>query len=299
MRKIEFLEKETSSLSLVRLDEKEEIHFIGGEKGDEDDPYTFDEFNSYDPASWPGGYVEGLGNVLPTVIVDGDHASSEEEEESDSDESESEDSEMFSESESSESESSPSSSWAGGGSGNSSGNGNSNQDQPYTTGTKKVLSTKDFVGYDINDKEGCLRRCDEMLIKTNTSRAVPNAYYIMSSFTTTGRADKASISSQLGIDYINSELLNNHGIIVGVDKRDKHSYNGVGDMAADHYIIIIGRDQMHVNGQSYYRYYFFDPATAHSERGASSSNILTVQNGLLKGKFGNYNYVVTNVRKNK
>lgn len=40
-------------------------------------------------------------------------------------------------------------------------------------------------------------------------------------------------------------------------------------------------------------------ATAYSERGASSSNILTVQNELLKGKFGNYNYVVTNVRKNK
>ena len=297
-KNLSYLERITQIVT--PLSKNEELQIIGGTKGDVDDPYTFDEFNSYDPALWPGGYVEGLGNVLPTVIVDGDGGSSEENESSDSDESDFDESETSFDSEFSESESSSSSSSSSGDSlpGGSPGS-NSSPSQPYTTGTKKTLSPSDFVGYDENDKNGCLRRCDEMLKKTNTSRAVPHAFYIMTGFTSTGRADKASVSAQLGIDYINSELMNNHSVIVGVDKRDGHSSNGIGDMAADHYIIIIGRDQMHVNGYTYYRYYFFDPATKYESKGASSSNILTVQNGMLKGKFGDYDYTVTNIRKNR
>lgn len=38
-------------------------------KGTQENPYTQEEFYAFEPDEWPGGWVEGMGYVLPTIYI--------------------------------------------------------------------------------------------------------------------------------------------------------------------------------------------------------------------------------------
>lgn len=40
-------------------------------KGSSDNPYTLEEFNAFEEGTWPGGYVDTMGYVLPEVVIEG------------------------------------------------------------------------------------------------------------------------------------------------------------------------------------------------------------------------------------
>lgn len=45
-------------------------------KGSINNPYTQEEFESFEDGTWPGGWVEGMGYVIPQVNIDGSRGSS-------------------------------------------------------------------------------------------------------------------------------------------------------------------------------------------------------------------------------
>ena len=310
MRKKRLLSNDLKSSNCVLLTNSELEFYKGGAKGDADSPYTFEEFNSFSTKDWKGGWVEGLGYVSTYTEISPSNGSSSLASSGSigySDSWSSESGSDYSGSNGSDSNSSNNDIYVDGGGG--SGYGTSRTDNtPYSDGEINNLSRDNFKGYLASYPDGCLDRCKEMLVKTNAVLSTSSDRAIMmTNNKADGTVDSASVSSQIGIDYLNSEILKGHGVIVGVDYKGGHSSNGVGDTAADHYVIIVGRDTNHVNGHSYYRYYFFDPATSNKDYGTSRNNFFYVKDGLLKGTFTHMtkkglrtdSYTVTNMRNNK
>ena len=169
-----------------------------------------------------------------------------------------------------------------------------------------VLTPKDFSPYLETDPVGCMRRCDEMLAKTKTKRG-NGTIKMTENNSNTGRPKSPASGWESGISYIESEISKGHGIIVGVDYKKSHSANSVNDSAADHYIIIMGRDTQHYNGSSTERYYFYDPRTQYVNLGTQQSNILKLnEDNMLKGIFykdttktDSLEYTVTHIRINE
>ncbi len=158
-----------------------------------------------------------------------------------------------------------------------------------------ILSPSDFKGYRSDDKQGCLRRCEEMLKKANCS--LSGGEIAMTKSNSLGRATEPTTSFSEGCSYIDAQLAMEHPVVVSVDYRNGTTMGkNRQDQAGDHFVIIVG-------GGKSVGYHYYDPATASQERGTSSSNKFTIQNGLLKSTTSctgkPHEYILTGVRKNK
>lgn len=265
-------------------------------KGSFENPYTRKEYDDIinSGEDWPGGYVSGLGYVAGDTVIIGSYFSEDSWEDS-----------SYSDpwpSSDPGSGSSQGTSGGGGSQGNSGGSGQGSSSSGGHTsgndqagGTSDVLKPKDFSGYRKDDKAGCLRRCQEMLKKSNCE--LSGAEIAIMKYDQNGRATIATSRYSEGISYIDNQLKAGHPVIVGVDYKSGHSTgDGRADQAADHFVIIVG-------GNLSSGYHYFDPATASQERGTSSSNKFTEQGGMLKSTTNctgtTHEYTLTSVRKNK
>ena len=84
-------------------------------------------------------------------------------------------------------------------------------------------------------------------------------------------------------------------IEVGVDYKlvQVNNLKPSGDGVTDHFIVISSKTEQISDGRTVSTIYnFFDPRTSSRTRGTSSTNILRVENKMLKGSFmgGNKNY---------
>lgn len=175
----------------------------------------------------------------------------------------------------------------GGGSSSGSGSG--------SKGVSDVMSPSDFKGFRNDDPKGCLRRCEEMLKKANCS--LSGGEIAMTKSNSQGRATVPTSSFSEGCSYIDVQLAMGHPVVVSVDYKFGTTM-GVDrqDQAGDHFVVIVG-------GGKSVGYHYYDPATASQERGTSSSNKFTMQDGLLKSTTSctgtTHEYTLTGVRKNK
>lgn len=277
-------------------------------KGSYENPYTRKEYDDImnSDEHWPGGYVDSLGYVAEDTVITDSWLSSDSwfdswEEGSYSDPW----------ADSSSEDNSGSSQGTGGNSGNHGNSGGGSQGNMggsqggtgggHTSGTGQgggtsdVLNSTDFSGYRNDDTAGCLRRCQEMLAKSNCE--LSGAEIAIMKYDQNGRATIATSQYSEGISYIDNQLKAGHPVIVGVDYKKGHSTgDGRADQAADHFVIIVG-------GNLSSGYHYFDPATASQERGTSSSNKFTEQGGVLKSTTNctgkTHEYTLTSVRKNK
>lgn len=269
--------KKVTRATLAELAQRKEIiafemqkTFVGCGDGTYGNPFTFDEFQRFGGGSNIYYYNESgeLCCNLPEITVTGGTNTS----------------------------------YDGGTSSN--GNIGGYQGGSYSGGTNTVtystLTPEQFKGYQKNDSDGCLRRCDEMLREAGVSRS--GQQIKMTNQTGDGRAGSATSQSQSGIDAINSSLANGKPIVVCVDYRNGTSS---GDQQGDHFIVITGSTTItNSDGSSTTTYNFYDPATGNQNYGTSSNNTLTVNDGKLTGSFEKTNgrtnnYTVTSVRTNK
>jgi RHS repeat-associated protein len=107
-------------------------------------------------------------------------------------------------------------------------------------------------------------------------------------------------NTNAAVSYIDSQIDQGRSVAVGVDYKQGSPNN---DNITDHWVAISARVTNVRTGATSYR--FYDPGTSHSTKGTHSSNIFSLQNGMLKGTTyykkdsSNPNYIVTQVRKNK
>lgn len=275
-------------------------------KGSINNPYTQEEFESFEDGTWPGGWVEGMGYVTAQVNINGSKSSS-----SDPYSSGSDSSDPWG--------SNPSDPWAsdgsnpngnnpgGGGGGNTGGTG-----RPGTSGgtgnssggtttsgnnsVKDVLSPSQFRPYQDNDKSGCFRRCQEMLAFANCK--VSDGEIAMTNYDANGRATTPTANVKKGMDYIDGQLRIGHPVIVSVDYKDGTSMGSSrNDQAGDHFVIIVG-------GSSSNGYHYYDPGKKDVGKGTSKDNMLINKGNRLIdteipiGEKGDF-YVLTGIRTNK
>ncbi len=81
-----------------------------------------------------------------------------------------------------------------------------------------ILSPSDFKGYRSDDKQGCLRRCEEMLKKANCS--LSGGEIAMTKSNSLGRATEPTTSFSEGCSYIDAQLAMEHPVVVSVDYRN-------------------------------------------------------------------------------
>lgn len=171
---------------------------------------------------------------------------------------------------------------------------NSNYYNSYVYGNSdeyvSVLEENGFSGFDPNDRQGCFRRCLEMLSFAGCSLSNNRITMVENN---NGTAGVATVFFSDGISAIDNSLNNGNPIIVGVDDGSSNSYN---EGLTDHFIIITGYT---INDSGIKEYSFFDPRTSNVNKG-TRGNALSVINGKLVGSFqnGTINYTVTQVRIN-
>lgn len=159
-----------------------------------------------------------------------------------------------------------------------------------------VLGVNDFAPYKGSDRQGCKRRCVEML--NASGEELSGELIKMTINGEDGTPKNPSKNFQMGIDVINSTLDSGVPIILNVD----HSIGNASsaDGAGDHFIIVVGKSV--IDGKTYY--HFYDPATSDLKRGTANRNVLQIKDGYLTGDFltgrGKVKrYKVTSVRLNK
>lgn len=111
-----------------------------------------------------------------------------------------------------------------------------------------------------------------------------------------GEANVLEGQAQLGVKYIDRELLSGKPVMIGVDDGRVASYNA--DATTEHFIVIVGKV---VNGGQV-AYQFFDPGTRHGSKGYSDNNQLHLgEDSSLTGKSysGTKDYRLSQVRQNR
>ena len=110
-----------------------------------------------------------------------------------------------------------------------------------------------------------------------------------------GEARVLGKQAELGVKYIDKQLLAGKPTMLGVDNGAVESYNA--DKTTEHFIVIVGK--IVENGEVYYRY--FDPGTHYGLKGYSENNRLHLGTDyLLSGKdySGTRDYRMSQVRQN-
>lgn len=159
-----------------------------------------------------------------------------------------------------------------------------------------VLGVNDFAPYKGSDRQGCKRRCIEML--NASGEELSGELIRMTINGEDGIPKNPSKNFQMGIDVINRTLDSGAPIILNVDHRLGNASSA--DGAGDHFIIVVGKTV--IDGKTYY--HFYDPATSDLKRGTANRNVLQIKDGYLTGDFitgrGKVKrYKVTSVRLNK
>ena len=159
-----------------------------------------------------------------------------------------------------------------------------------------VLGVNEFAPYKGSDRQGCKRRCVEML--NASGEELSGELIKMTINGEDGTPKNPSKNFQMGIDVINRTLDSGVPIILNVD----HSIGNASsaDGAGDHFIIVVGKTV--IDGKTYY--HFYDPATSNLKRGTANRNVLQIKDGyltddFLTGRGKVKRYKVTSVRLNK
>lgn len=162
-----------------------------------------------------------------------------------------------------------------GNSGNTSNNNTSNNHDSDKVISDDILGKTQFHGFLQSDQKGCFDRCKEMLAEVGCSLNNKLNDIAMATYDKNGRVTGACSESQNGISYIEEQLKKGNPVIVSVDYKNTTSMgSGRNDKAGDHFIIIVG-------GSLNTGFHYFDPATAYTNKGTSTGNILQYKNGLL------------------
>ena len=159
-----------------------------------------------------------------------------------------------------------------------------------------IIDSDGFSPFRNNDRQGCKRRCIEMLQASGGE--LSGERIDMTINNGNGRPIASSYNFKQGIDAINSSLDKGKPIILNVDYKEGNASSA--DKAGDHFIIVVGKTV--IDNLTYY--HFYDPATSDVKRGTASRNVLYVKDGYLLGNFLKYDgtvnkYKVTSVRRNK
>ncbi len=161
---------------------------------------------------------------------------------------------------------------------------------------QNVLSSLQFVEYNF---ENCLALAKAQIAKAGVNDlGYGSAYKIYDAL-----GGPYPDIAKFGVEYIITKLKSGLPVIVGIDNRPGTPSAKNADGRTDHFVSIVGCGQ---DAQGKY-FTFFDNATNDVNKGTSSSNKLYYDQstGILSGKsaapFANayYNYIVTQVRKNK
>ncbi len=172
----------------------------------------------------------------------------------------------------------------------------------YDNGHLNVTFRNDIIDSDVfspfrnNDRQGCKRRCIEMLQASGGE--LSGKRIDMTINDGNGRPVASSYNFKQGIDAIDSSLDKGKPIILNVDYKEGNASSA--DKAGDHFIIVVGKTV--IDNLTYY--HFYDPATSDVKRGTANRNVLYVKDGYLLGNFLKYDgsvnkYKVTSVRLNK
>lgn len=216
--------------------------YVGGGTGTPQDPYTFEEYqNLVSSGTWLGGFVAGStetytrdesGNfvksevndaiyiekdcrVLPDLVVDATRKDKKKDQYDDnsgfwgfSDDNDRDSSGTYI--------SDPSGNWIGSENLDGGGGGGSTQRHKRIIADARGAIPK-FIGYDPDDKLGCLRRCLNMLGYSNNSSIRPIKKIQMVTKGDNGRAGAHTAEYQEGLNLINTLLAQKRPVVVGID----------------------------------------------------------------------------------
>lgn len=283
-------------------------------KGSKSDPYTMAEYNEMlQNGTWKGGYVkDDNGNVsytLPELVANGYSGSGSGSGSSSGngsgsdfqfgsyksfqgdpglDDDDDDDEESGGNNGNNNQSSGGNGEYFGGGGGNSS------------PSIPDLSSKVTFSGYKEEDKSGCFRRCTEMLQSIDGLDVIKCEIAFMNC-DNNGRTTTPTGHVQDGINYIDDQLKAGHPVIVAVDRKIGTSIGKTwADQAGDHFVIIVG-------GNKSVGYHYFDPGTAHYEKGTSRENVFKFSNGKFTSESPNNVkekneeksvYTLTSLRKN-
>jgi uncharacterized protein RhaS with RHS repeats len=168
--------------------------------------------------------------------------------------------------------------------------------------TETVLTNDDWVTQQNRDGVNCWDASSEM-VKNGDGGAEPMEGRAngIETGTESGTADnytvKATSDATKGQNYLDSQIDQGNGVLVGVDYAFGKNRNGG---TTDHFVAISSRTTNLQTGAKSYN--FFEPGTQWKSLGTHSSNVFKANSkGLLQGttKYSGKTYTVTHVRKNK
>ncbi|MCC2548204.1 DUF6443 domain-containing protein [Hymenobacter sp. BT175] len=163
----------------------------------------------------------------------------------------------------------------------------------------EVIAQSSWVSQ-INEGLNCYEACEKMLTNEGIETAGRGSETLLTEKGDNGKPGAASVDAASGVKIIDQTIENGSPIIIGVDYRNgSPNFDGM----TDHFVVVSGKTETISDGQvTSTTYNFFDPRTAHENKGTSSTNSMQINDsGKLKGSYynGSINYTGTTVRKNK
>jgi hypothetical protein len=166
--------------------------------------------------------------------------------------------------------------------------------------TETVLTGDDWATQQNRDGVNCWDASAEM-VENGGAEPIEGRANGIETGTESGTADNytvnATSNATTGQNYLDSQIDQGNGVLVGVDYAFGKNRNGG---TTDHFVAISSRTTNLQSGAKSYN--FFEPGTQWKTKGTHSSNVFTGNSkGLLQGttKYSGKTYTVTHVRKNK
>lgn len=186
--------------------------------------------------------------------------------------------------------------------GNSWGGGGSTQRPNRIIADARSAISK-FIGYDKNDKPGCLRRCLDMLgYRNNRIGAIRNIQMVTKG--DNGRAGEHTAEYQEGLNLINTLLAQKRPVVVGIDYSTGRTGETINEGITDHFVVIVSKETRLIDGKETEVYRYYDPITKHADLGTHKDNYLYLKDNKLIGVYKYHpsrplDYTVTQVREYK